>query len=319
MQQAHGILGDGTLAQPERARMMRLASYASVGAALLLIGAKVAAYLMTGSVALLSSMLDSLLDAGASLVNLYAIGHSLAPADREHRFGHGKAEPLAALGQAAFIAGSAAFLAFQAIGRLVTPVKVEHGEIGIAVMVFSIATTLMLVLYQRHVIRRTGSFAVRADSLHYVGDLFVNISVIVALLLAVWWGWNAADPLFAIGIAAYIMFTAWRIFRGALDMLMDRELPDEMRADIRKIALANPRVKSVHDLRTRAAGQAIFVQMHLEMDPDLPLRIAHEAADAVEVAVMAAFPGAEVIIHEDPAGVEEIRKSFERPAAAQGR
>jgi ferrous-iron efflux pump FieF len=298
---------------------MRLASYASVGAALLLIGAKVAAYLLTGSVALLSSMLDSLLDAGASMVNLFAIRQSLIPADREHRFGHGKAEPLAALGQAAFIAGSAAFLAFQAVERLVTPVTVAHGDVGIAVMVFSILATLVLVLFQRHVIRRTGSFAVRADSLHYVGDLFVNASVIVALLLAIWWGWNAADPLFAIGISAYISYTAWQIFRGALDMLMDRELPDGMRAKIRAIALENPRVKSVHDLRTRAAGQAIFVQMHLEMDPDLPLRIAHEAADAVEVAVMTAFPGAEVIIHEDPAGVEEIRKPFERPAAAQGR
>jgi ferrous-iron efflux pump FieF len=318
MQQAHGILGDGTLAQPERARMMRLASYASVGVALLLIGAKVAAYLLTGSVALLSSMLDSLLDAGASLVNLYAIGHALAPADREHRFGHGKAEPLAALGQAAFIAGSAAFVAFQAIGRLVTPVVVEHGEIGIAVMVFSIATTLVLVLYQRHVIRRTGSFAVRADSLHYVGDLFVNVSVIVALLLAVWWGWNVADPLFAIGIAAYIMFTAWKIFRGALDMLMDRELPDDMRAKIRAIALANPRVQSVHELRTRAAGSSIFVQMHLVMDPELTLRVAHEAADAVEVAVMTAFPGAEVIVHEDPAGVVEVHPPFGQSTAKSG-
>jgi ferrous-iron efflux pump FieF len=315
MQQAHSLLGDGTLAQPEKARLMRLAGYASVGAALLLIGAKVAAYLLTGSVALLSSMLDSLLDAGASMINLFAIRHALVPADREHRFGHGKAEPLAAVGQAAFIAGSAAFLAFQAVGRLVKPVAVEHGDIGIAVMVFSILTTLVLVLFQRHVIRRTGSFAVRADSLHYVGDLFVNVSVIVALLLAVWWGWDAADPLFAIGIAAYILFTAWQIFRGALDMLMDRELPDEMRARIRKIALDNPRVKSVHDLRTRAAGQAIFVQMHLEMDPELPLRVAHEAADAVEVAIMAAFPGAEVIIHEDPAGVEEIRRPAGRPAA----
>jgi ferrous-iron efflux pump FieF len=310
MQQAHSLLGDGTLGRPEKARLMRLAGYASVGAALLLIGAKVAAYLLTGSVALLSSMLDSLLDAGASMINLVAIRHALVPADREHRFGHGKAEPLAAVGQAAFIAGSAAFLAFHAVGRLV-----EHGDIGIAVMVFSILTTLALVLFQRHVIRRTGSFAVRADSLHYVGDLFVNVSVIVALLLAVWWGWDAADPLFAIGIAAYILFTAWQIFRGALDMLMDRELPDEMRARIRKIALENPRVKSVHDLRTRAAGQAIFVQLHLEMDPDLTLRVAHEVADAVEVAIMTAFPGAEVIIHEDPEGVEEIRPTAGQPAA----
>jgi ferrous-iron efflux pump FieF len=317
MQQS-GVLESGNKATaPERARMMRLAGYASVGVAFLLIGAKVAAYLLTGSVALLSSLLDSLLDAGASLVNLYAIRQSLTPADREHRFGHGKAEPLAALGQTAFIAGSAAFLAFQAVGRLIAPVPVQHGEIGIAVMVFSIVATLLLVTYQRRVIRRTGSFAVRADSLHYLGDLFVNASVIVALLLSAWWGWHIADPLFAIGIAAYILYTAWQIFRGALDMLMDRELPDEVRGRIRKIALNHPRVMSVHDLRTRAAGRSIFVQMHLEMDPEMLLREAHEVADAVELAIMAEFPGAEVIIHEDPAGIEEPRKPFERPAAAR--
>jgi ferrous-iron efflux pump FieF len=317
MQQS-GVLESGNKATaPERARMMRLAGYASVGVAFLLIGAKVAAYLLTGSVALLSSLLDSLLDAGASLVNLYAIRQSLTPADREHRFGHGKAEPLAALGQTAFIAGSAAFLAFQAVGRLIAPVPVQHGEIGIAVMVFSIVATLLLVTYQRRVIRRTGSFAVRADSLHYVGDLFVNASVIVALLLSAWWGWHIADPLFAIGIAAYILYTAWQIFRGALDMLMDRELADEVRGRIRKIALNHPRVMSVHDLRTRAAGRSIFMQMHLEMDPEMLLREAHEVADAVELAIMAEFPGAEVIIHEDPAGIEEPRKPFERPAAAR--
>ncbi|HEY7688685.1 MAG TPA: cation diffusion facilitator family transporter, partial [Dongiaceae bacterium] len=178
MQQTE-TFGDSTINQADRARLMRRASYASVGAAFLLIGAKVAAYLLTGSVALLSSLLDSLLDAGASLVNLYAIRHAIVPADREHRFGHGKAEPLAALGQTAFIAGSSAFLAFQAIGRLIAPAPVDHGEIGIAVMVFSIVATLLLVIYQRRVIRLTGSYAVRADSLHYLGDLFVNGSVIV--------------------------------------------------------------------------------------------------------------------------------------------
>ena len=314
MQQTEALVSGNAASPAERARLMRHASYASVAVAFLLIAAKIVAYLLTGSVALLSSMLDSLLDAGASIVNLVAIRQSLTPADREHRFGHGKAEPLAAVGQAAFIAGSAAFLAFQAVGRLITPVPVEHGGFGIAVMLFSIAATAALVLYQRHVIRRTGSFAIRADSLHYFGDLFVNVSVIAALLLTMWRGWTSADPLFAIGIAAYILYTAWQIFRGALDMLMDRELPDEIRTRIRQIALAEPRVKSVHDLRTRAAGTAIFVQMHLEMDPDMALRDAHEAADAVEVAIMAAFPGAEVIIHEDPAGVEEARRPFERPA-----
>lgn len=287
--------------------LLRLATYASVATALALILAKAVAYFMTDSVSLLSTLLDSLLDAAASILNLFAVRHALTPADREHRFGHGKAEPLAGLGQAAFITGSAIFLLFEAGQRLISPRPLENTEIGIAVMLFSIAATVALVTFQRHVIRRTGSVAIKADSLHYVGDLLVNGSVVVALLLEAQLGWPGADALFGIGIALYIVYTAWQIARISLDMLMDRELPDEDRKRIREIALEQPLVLSLHDLRTRSAGPNVFIQLHLEMDGALSLFEAHAAADAVEVELMRAFPGAEVIIHQDPAGVDERR------------
>jgi ferrous-iron efflux pump FieF len=294
----------------EAGQLMRWATYASVATALLLIAAKVVAYVLTDSVSLLSTLLDSLLDAAASLINLLAVRHALTPADREHRFGHGKAEPLAALGQSTFIAGSAVFLLVQAANRLVSPHPVTHAGIGLGVMAFSIAATLLLVLFQRFVIRRTGSLAIKADSLHYASDLIVNASVVLALVLVAVYGWQRVDSLFGAGIGLYIIYTAWQIARGALDMLMDRELPDEDRKRIRSIATANPGVRAVHDLRTRAAGLTVFVQLHLEVDGKLTLAEAHTIADAVEAEICAAYPDAEVIIHEDPAGIVEPRPVY---------
>jgi len=291
-------------------QLMRRATYASVAVAVVLIGAKLFAYLMTDSVSLLSTLLDSLLDAAASLVNLVAVRTSLTPADAEHRFGHGKAEPLAALGQSAFIAGSALFLLVEAGNRVVNPSPIQNSGIGLAVMVFSIAATFLLVLYQRHVIRITNSVAIRADSIHYVSDLLVNGAVIAALLLWRQFGWALADPIFAASVGLYILYTAWRITRGSLDLLMDRELPDSARQRIREIALANPVVRELHDLRTRSSGQATFIQFHLELDGAMALTQAHAISDEVEDAILMEFPGAEIIIHEDPAGVPERRRRF---------
>jgi ferrous-iron efflux pump FieF len=291
-------------------RLMRRATYASVAVAVILIAAKLFAYLMTDSVSLLSTLLDSLLDAAASLVNLVAVRTSLTPADAEHRFGHGKAEPLAALGQSAFIAGSALFLLVEAGNRVVNPSPIQNSGIGLAVMVFSIAATFLLVLYQRHVIRITNSVAIRADSIHYVSDLLVNGAVIAALLLWRQFGWALADPIFAASVGLYILYTAWRITRGSLDLLMDRELPDSARQRIREIALANPAVRELHDLRTRSSGQATFIQFHLELDGAMALTQAHAISDEVEDAILMEFPGAEIIIHEDPAGVPERRRRF---------
>jgi len=306
----HTAVVSPSMTRTEAAQLMRWATYASVGTAALLIAAKVVAYLMTGSISLLSTLLDSLLDAAASLLNLLAVRHALTPADREHRFGHGKAEPLAALGQSTFIAGSAVFLLVQAADRLVSPKPITNTSVGLMVMAFSIAATLLLVLFQRHVIRHTRSLAIKADALHYASDLVVNSSVVVALLLVSFYGWQRVDPIFGAGIGLYIIYTAWQIARSALDMLMDRELPDEDRKRIRSIALAHPAVRAVHDLRTRASGPTTFIQLHLEVDGNLTLAQAHSIADSVEVDIGAAFPGTEIIIHEDPAGIEESRPVY---------
>ena len=297
-------------------RLMRLASYVAVSVALVLIAAKLGAWLLTGSVALLSSLIDSVLDAFASIVALVAIRQALTPADKEHRFGHGKAEPIAALGQAAFIVGSALFLSVEAVRRLWAPQPVTQQEIGIAVMVFSILVTLALVAFQAHVIRRTGSLIVSADSLHYKGDLLINLSIIASLVLTGWFDFPLADPVFALGIAAYLLWNAKGIGGEALDMLMDRELPDEERRAILALARAHPGVLGVHDLRTRAAGPIRFIQMHLELDGDTRLAEAHEIADAVEAEIEAAFPGADVIVHQDPHGIPDAPREPNPPAGA---
>jgi len=301
---------EGAAPSAEAARLMRLATYASVATAVVLIGVKLAAWIYTDSVSLLSTLIDSVLDALASIINLLAVRHALMPADREHRFGHGKAEPLAALGQAAFISGSALFLVFEASHRLFTPAPLSDTGFGIGVMIFAIVGTFILTRFQAYVVRKTGSIAIKADSLHYFGDLLVNASVIVALLLVSQMGWVWADPVFGLGIAAYILFNAWQIARGAYDMLMDRELPDADRQQIKDIVQSHPAVIGLHDLRTRASGRDTFIQIHLELDGDMTLLRSHEIADEVEARLHEVYPGAEVIIHQDPHGVEEPRARF---------
>ena len=298
---------------PERersARLLRAATYASVATAGVLTVVKLVAWLYTDSLSLLASLIDSLLDVLASMINLLAVSHALTPADREHRFGHGKAEPLAALAQTAFISGSAIFLMIEAAQRLYAPRPVTHVDLGIGVMVFAIVATFALTRFQAHVVAKTGSLAIKADSLHYVGDLLSNGAVIVALLLASFLGWRLADPLFGMAIAVYILTNAWQISRGALDMLMDHELSEAERERITAIAMAHPEVLSLHDLRTRSSGPQLFIQLHLELDGEMPLLRAHGIADEVEAELRAAFPGAEVIIHQDPYGLEEERARF---------
>ena len=301
----------GASAQRLRAR----ATYAALAVAAVLIAAKFAAWLGTGSVALLSSLVDSLVDAAASLVTFFAVRHAAVPADREHRFGHGKAEPLAALGQSAFLVGSAMLLMAEAVRRLISPVPVEHAWGGIAVMVFSIVVTLGLVGYQRHVIRETGSIAIGADEVHYRSDLLLNLSVIAALALGSALQAPILDPLFGGAIGLWIISGAVRIARLSLVQLMDREMPDEERAQVRKIAEAHPEVAAVHDIRTRIAGPTKFIQLHIEMDGGISLLQAHRISDTVEADLRHAFPHAEIIIHEDPAGIEEP-VAFPAPSAA---
>lgn len=287
------------------ANLMRRATYAAVAVALVLIIAKVVAWLLTDSVSMLSTLVDSTLDIFASMANLVAVHHALTPADDEHRFGHGKAEALSGLGQAAFIAGSAVFLLLAAGQRLLHPRAIENETVGLGVMLFSLVLTIGLVLFQTYVKRRTGSLAIAADALHYVGDILGNIAVIAAILLTAGLGWLWADPVFGAAIALFLIRSSWSIVRQSLDVLMDRELPEGDREKIERLAVAHEEVTEVHDLRTRSSGQQVFIQFHLVMEPDLPLKVAHRIGDEVEAAILKEFPEAEVLVHLDPEGYDE--------------
>jgi len=289
---------------------MRLATYASVSVAVVLIVIKAWAWVGSGSIVLLSSLVDSILDALASMVNLIAVRHALEPADAEHRFGHGKLESLASLGQAAFIGGSAVFLVFEAGNRLIHPQAISGAGIGMAVMGVSIVLTLFLVIFQGYVVRRTGSIAISADSLHYRSDLLVNVGVIVALFAVSTMGWGYVDPVAALAVAIYILYGAWKIARQSFDMLMDREIPEQERRRIREIVMSHEDVHDMHDLRTRSAGVSSFIQFHIELDPDMTLLRAHDIADRVEFSIRDAYPEAEVIIHQDPHGYEEGHSDY---------
>lgn len=283
----------------QTARLMRRATYASVFTATMLIVGKLAAALLTGSVSVLASLMDSMMDVAASIINLLAVHYSLQPPDREHRFGHGKAEPLAGLVQAAFIAGSAVFLILHAVDRLLHPQPIRDALIGVGVLLFAMVATGALLLFQRYVIRHTQSTAIRADALHYATDLLTNAATIVALGLAML-GWPSMDPIFAIGIALYILYSAGHIGYESIQLLMDHELPPEVHARIKEIIRAHPQVRGMHEVRTRRSGQTYFIQLHLMMDDHLPLVEAHRVADEVEATLLAVFPNADVLIHEDP-------------------
>lgn len=290
--------------QPDAARLMRWATYASVSTAVVLIMAKLVAWFVSDSVSVLATLLDSSLDVVASVINLFAVHHALQPADHEHRFGHGKAEALAGMGQAFFIAGSAGFLLLQASGRLFHPqAEVARLDIGVGVMIFSIIATLLLLSFQKYVISKTHSTAIKADALHYKTDLWVNASVIVALVLT-FYGWPYFDALFAVGIAIFILYSAWSIIRESIDLLMDHELPDAERKKIKDRVMNHGDVLGLHDLRTRRSGNTVFIQLHLELDGALSLSVAHAVAERVERDLISLFPSAEVIIHEDPVDSE---------------
>ncbi|HBY9740745.1 ferrous iron efflux protein F [Klebsiella pneumoniae] len=296
----------------------RLVSRAAIAAtamasALLLI--KIFAWWYTGSVSILAALVDSLVDIAASLTNLLVVRYSLQPADEEHTFGHGKAESLAALAalaalaQSMFISGSALFLFLTGIQHLVRPEPLQAAGVGVVVTLIALVSTLALVTFQRWVVRKTQSQAVRADMLHYQSDVMMNGAILVALGLS-WYGWHRADALFALGIGIYILYSALRMGYEAVQSLLDRALPDEERQDIITIVTAWPGIRGAHDLRTRQSGPTRFIQIHLEMEDNLPLVQAHVIADQVEQAILRRFPGSDVIIHQDPSSVV--------PAAQQG-
>ncbi|WP_223485792.1 cation diffusion facilitator family transporter [Pseudomonas sp. A-RE-19] len=283
----------------DHARLLRLATRASVAVACTLIVAKAIAWWLSGSVSMLAGLTDSALDGITSLLNLLAVHYALRPADDDHRYGHGKAESLAGMAQALFIGGSAVLITLQAIERLKHPEPVGAPWLSIGVIVFSLVLTVALLILQHRVIKATGSNAVRADSLHYRSDLLLNGSILVALVLA-GFGWHQVDPWFGLGIAAYILWSAIHIARESFAVLMDEELPPDVSRHMLELACSVPGVLGAHDLRTRISGNHWFVQLHLELPGELTLSVAHGISDQAADAIHAAYPRAEVLVHADP-------------------
>lgn len=284
---------------PEHARLLRLATRASVAVASILIITKAIAWWLSGSVSMLAGLTDSLLDGVTSFLNLLAVHYALRPADDDHRYGHGKAESLAGMAQALFIGVSAVLIAFQAFDRLKHPEPVNAPWISIAVIVFSLVMTVGLLILQHRVIKATGSNAVRADSLHYRSDLMLNGSILVALVFAAV-GFSQLDAWFGLGIAVYILWSASQIARESFSVLMDEELPTDVSENMLALACAVPGVLGAHDLRTRISGNIWFVQLHLELPSQLSLLDAHTLSDQVAAAIENAYPRAEVLVHADP-------------------
>ncbi|MBC3488941.1 cation diffusion facilitator family transporter [Pseudomonas kermanshahensis] len=283
----------------EHQRLLRLATRASLAVASILVVSKALAWWLSGSVSLLAGLTDSALDAVASFLNLLAVHYALRPADDDHRFGHGKAEALAGMAQALFIAVSAVLIGVQAVERLQTPQPLGDTGVGIAVMLLSLALTVALLALQHKVIRLTGSTAVRADSLHYRSDLLLNGSILLALLLTQF-GWSQLDALFGLGIAFYILWSALQIARESTAILMDKELPGDVGEAMSALVLAIPGVKGVHDLRTRVSGNQWFVQLHLELPGELALHEAHSLCVAASEVIRQRYPQADVMVHADP-------------------
>ena len=300
-----------TSAAGSRARLLKAASYASLTVAICLAVLKAWAWNTTDSVSLLSSLADSVLDVLASALTFWAVRFSLQPADREHRFGHGKSEGLAALVQSLVITASGLFVLSEAIRRILEPRPINAPELGIGVMVVATLVTVCLVAFQHYVGRRTGSVAITADAMHYKTDVLVNIGVAAAIVLTHWTGWSLADPLVGLAVAAYIIRGALGILSDSLDILLDREIPDRDRETIIALAREHPQVHGLHDMKTRFGGNHYIVQFHLELHPELSLWRSHEILDEVEARIQGRYPDCEIIIHPDPVGFPEPRETYD--------
>ena len=288
-------------------RLKRLATAASVAVAAILVVGKLAAWLASDSVAVLSSLVDSGMDLVASAVTFCAVRFAHRPADLSHRFGHGKAESLGALVLAGFVGASAIFVCVAAVNRLIEPVAIRATELGVIIMGVSIALTFGLVVFQTRVAEATSSLAVRADRLHYAGDLLTNLAALLALVMVSATGFLWIDAATGLAITAYLIVSAFRIGRGSLDELLDREIPWADRTQIEAIVAAEPEAASMHDLRTRRSGRTQFIEFHVELDGNMPLKQAHDVVDRIETALTKLYPAAQVIIHQEPAGIVDAR------------
>lgn len=292
----------------EYASLVKFASKLAVAIATILLVSKLAAWWLSGSAAMLASSTDSLLDVFASLTSFIIIRFSLTPADDHHRFGHGKAENLAALVQSAFVLGSALLLVFHGVDRFFNPHPITHSNVAIGVSVLAIVLTLLLVVVQKRVISKTNSAAISADSLHYQSDLLLNVGVILALVLNQF-DVVEADGLFTVLVGGYLIYGAIGIVYHSIQDLMDCELAEEEVHLIKDIIRAHPKVLGFHELRTRQAGKMRFIQFHLELADELSLFDAHSISDQVEQQILAQFNDCEVFIHQDPRSVVKRRQS----------
>jgi ferrous-iron efflux pump FieF len=293
------------LTPAETAALTRRVTLYSVSVAAVLVTIKIAAWLASGSVALLASTADSGLDLLASLTTFFAVRFAVTPPDAEHRFGHGKAEGFASLVQAGLVFASAALIAREAIGDLMAPKPIQDGGWALAVMAVSIVLTALLILAQGRVLKQTSSVAVSGDRAHYAADLASNFIALVGIAATAWLGIVWLDAVAAILIAALLLWGAVGVFREASGQLMDHELPDEVRAKIVELMTQDRRLTDVHQLRTRASGPYVHIQMHVDLDPELTLEAAHHVIVAAEKRVLDAFPSADIIIHADPRGRAE--------------
>ena len=293
---------EAPISQSERAMLTARAAFASIAMAVTLIVLKSWAALQTSSMAMLGSLADSGLELVASLVVLLGVRIAAQPADYDHRFGHGKAEALAALVQVILITLSAIFIGFRAVQRLLSGAQTAEAELGIGVSVIAMLLTVALITYQRHVVRRTGSLAIGTDRLHYSSDLMLNGSVIVALVLDQFAGLTGADAVFGLLIALWLAWGAWKASSHALDQLMDREWPDERREQFLAATKEYPELAGLHDLRTRSSGTHFFAQFHVWVPAEWTVREAHDRLDRIEEQLQQRFPDTEILIHVDPEG-----------------
>jgi len=291
-----------TASPSERARLTFRAALASSAMAIVLILLKGWAALQTASMAMLGSLADSGLDLIASLVVLLGVRIAAVPADDDHRFGHGKAEALAALVQVILITLSALFIGFRSVSRLIEGAETSQAELGITVSMVAMVLTIALIGYQRHVVKRTGSLAIGTDRLHYSSDLLLNGSVIAALVLDQYFRIVGADAVFGLLIAGWLAFGAWRASSHALDQLMDKEWPADLRARFLAATKEYPELAGLHDFRTRSSGNVYFAQFHVWVPADWTVREAHDRLDRVEEQLQERFPGTEILIHLDPEG-----------------
>ena len=295
-------MSDMIISAAERSKLTGRAAMASIAMAITLIGLKSFAAYKTDSTAMLGSLADSGLDLVASLVVLLGVRIAAQPADYEHRFGHGKAEALASLLQVILISLSAIFIGFRAVERLLVRAETANADLGIGVSLIAMILTAALITYQRHVVRRTGSLAIGTDRLHYSSDLLLNGSVIIALGLDQYARLAGADAVFGLLIALWLLFNAWRASSDALNQLMDREWPDDLRERFLVAAKEYPELAGLHDFRTRSSGTHYFAQFHVWVPADWTVQEAHDRLDAVEEALQRRFPGTEILIHVDPEG-----------------